>query len=138
DRAHGVALALRGVRHQRGDPAPRRDVVLEVHRGDQQGQGRADLQGRRLRDRRRSLRGAPPAHGGRQGPSGLARLTALRGGLMAVLAVLQSVLVAALTVVAFGFMARELGRRAALGATGPPGDETLTDAPAERVAKLVS
>ena len=62
----------------------------------------------------------PQAHGGRQGPSGLARLTALRGGLMAVLAVLQSVLVAALTVVAFGFMALELRRLAALVATGTP------------------
>jgi hypothetical protein len=37
---------------------------------------------------------------------------------MAVLAVLQSVLVAALTVVAFGFMARELRRLAALVRTG--------------------
>jgi len=57
---------------------------------------------------------------------------------MAVLAVLQSVLVAALTVVAFGFMARELRRLAALVATGAGSDENLNDAPAERFAKLVS
>ena len=57
---------------------------------------------------------------------------------MAVLAVLQSVLVAALTVVAFGFMAIQLRRLAALVATGAGSDENLTDAPAERFAKLVS
>jgi len=57
---------------------------------------------------------------------------------MAVLAVLQSVLVAALTAIAFGFMAVQLRRLAVLIATGTPGDETLTDAAGERFAKLVS
>ena len=57
---------------------------------------------------------------------------------MGALAVLQSVLVAALAALAFGFMALQLWRLALLVATGAPGDETLTDAPAERLAKLVS
>ena len=57
---------------------------------------------------------------------------------MAVLAVLQSVLVAALTVVAFGFMARELRRLAALVRTGAPADQVVTDAPGERALKVVS
>jgi Fe-S oxidoreductase len=57
---------------------------------------------------------------------------------MAVLAVLQSVLVAALAAIAFGFMALQLHRLAGLIATGTPGDEVLTDAPGERVSKLVS
>jgi len=56
---------------------------------------------------------------------------------MAVLAVLQSVLVAALTVVAFGFMARELRRLAALVRTGAPADQVVTDAPGERALKVV-
>src|SRR3712207_7269135 len=37
----------------RSDPAPRRDAHFEDDRGDQQGQGGADLQARRLRHRRR-------------------------------------------------------------------------------------
>jgi Fe-S oxidoreductase len=57
---------------------------------------------------------------------------------MGALAVLQSVLVAALAALAFGFMAWQLRRAAVLVATGTAGDETLTDAPAERLAKLVS
>ncbi len=57
---------------------------------------------------------------------------------MAMLAVLQSVLVAALTVVAFGFMARELRRLSTLVATGARSDENLKDAPAERFARLAS
>ena len=57
---------------------------------------------------------------------------------MAVLAVLQSVLVAALTAIAFGFMLLQLRRLALLIASGTPGDEVLTDAPGERVSKLVS
>ena len=57
---------------------------------------------------------------------------------MGALAVLQSVLVAALAALAFGFMALQLRRAAVLVATGTAGDETLTDAPAERLAKLVS
>jgi Fe-S oxidoreductase len=56
---------------------------------------------------------------------------------MAVLAVLQSVLVAALTVVAFGFMAMQLRRLAALVATGAPADQDVTDAPPERTSKVV-
>ncbi len=57
---------------------------------------------------------------------------------MAVLAVLQSVLVAALSAMAFGFMALQLRRLAHLIASGTPGDEVLTDAPGERASKLVS
>jgi len=57
---------------------------------------------------------------------------------MAVLAVLQSVLVAALTVVAFGFMLRELRRLAALVRTGVPADQSVTDAAGERFAKVVT
>ena len=57
---------------------------------------------------------------------------------MALLAVLQSVMVAALSAIAFGFMAVQLRRLAGLIATGTPGDEVLTDAPGERVSKLVS
>ena len=57
---------------------------------------------------------------------------------MAVLAVLQSVLVAALSAIAFGSMAVELRRLARLIASGAPGDEVLTDVPAERLSKLVS
>ncbi|MCK7489646.1 MAG: FAD-binding protein [Anaerotruncus sp.] len=51
------------VGHLRGHPAPGRDVVLEVHRGRQQGPRGADLQGRGLRHRRRSLRSPAEAHG---------------------------------------------------------------------------
>jgi Fe-S oxidoreductase len=57
---------------------------------------------------------------------------------MAVLAVVQSVLVATLSAIAFGFMAVELRRFTRLIASGTAGDEVLTDAPAERVFKLVS
>ncbi len=57
---------------------------------------------------------------------------------MAVLAVLQSVLVVALSAIAFGFMAVELRRLSRLIASGARSDEVLTDAPAERVSKLVS
>ncbi len=48
---------------------------------------------------------------------------------MAVLAVLQSVLVAALTVVAFGFMALQLRRLAALVATGAAATRTSRTRP---------
>jgi Fe-S oxidoreductase len=57
---------------------------------------------------------------------------------MALLAVLQSVLVAALTAIAFGFMAVQLRRLTLLIATGTPGDEVLTGAPAERLAKVLT
>jgi len=57
---------------------------------------------------------------------------------MAVLAVLQSVVVAALTAIAFGIMAIQLRRLTLLIATGTAGDEVLTDAPGERALKLVS
>jgi Fe-S oxidoreductase len=57
---------------------------------------------------------------------------------MAVLPVLQSVLVAALTAIAFGFMAVQLRRLALLIATGAPGGEVLTDTPGERALTLVS
>ena len=48
---------------------------------------------------------------------------------MGVLAVLQSLLVAALAALAFAFMAVQLRRLALLVATGTAGDEVLTDAP---------
>ena len=55
--------ALRRGRHLRRDPASRRHAHVEDDRRDQQGQGRADLQGRGLRHRRatcsRSCRGSP-------------------------------------------------------------------------------
>ncbi|HEY8231511.1 MAG TPA: (Fe-S)-binding protein [Vicinamibacteria bacterium] len=57
---------------------------------------------------------------------------------MPVLAVLQSLLMAALSAIAFGFMALQLRRLARLVASGAPSDEVLTDAPAERALKLVS
>ena len=44
------------VRHLRRHPAPRRHEGLQGHRRHQQGRGGADLPGRRLRPRRRSLR----------------------------------------------------------------------------------
>ncbi len=44
-------------RHFRRDPASRRHEGLEDHRRDQQGRRSADLPGRRLRPRRRSLQG---------------------------------------------------------------------------------
>ena len=55
---------------------------------------------------------------------------------MGVLAVLQSLLVAALAALAFAFMAVQLRRLALLVATGTASDEVLTDAPGERLAKL--
>ncbi len=57
---------------------------------------------------------------------------------MAVLAVLQSVLVAALAAIAFGFMAVQLRRLMLLVAAGTRGDEVLTDAPGERLGKVLS
>lgn len=56
---------------------------------------------------------------------------------MGVLAVLQSVLVAVLAAVAFAFLFVQLRRLAALVATGAATDEPLSDAPGERLAKLV-
>ena len=58
-------------RDQRRDPAPGRHVVLEVHRGHQQGRRRADLQGGELRHRRRRVRGRAEADRGRQGATSL-------------------------------------------------------------------
>ena len=55
-----------------GHPAPGRDVVLQGHRGRQQGRRGADLQGRRLRHRRRPLRGRAAAQGrAEEGPGGI-------------------------------------------------------------------
>jgi Fe-S oxidoreductase len=54
------------------------------------------------------------------------------------LAILQSVLVAALTAIAFGFMVAQLRRLALLIATGAPAGEPLTDAPGERLGKLLA
>jgi Fe-S oxidoreductase len=54
------------------------------------------------------------------------------------LLILQSVVVAALAGVAFGSMARGFLRLGRLVAEGAPGDERLTDAPAERIAKVVA
>jgi Fe-S oxidoreductase len=55
---------------------------------------------------------------------------------MAVLAIVQSVLVAALTAIAFGFMARQLLRSARLIRAGAPADQVVSDAPPERLATL--
>ncbi len=57
---------------------------------------------------------------------------------MAVLAVLQSVLVAALATIAFGFMALQLRGLWRLIASGAPGDEVLTDAPGERLGTVLA
>jgi Fe-S oxidoreductase len=54
------------------------------------------------------------------------------------LAVLQSVLVAALTLVAFSYMVRQFVRIGRLVASGAPAGETLTDIPAERARSVVS
>ena len=67
-------VALRRLRDQRRHPAPGRDVVVQVHRGDQQGPRRADLQGRRLRRPGRPVRDPAQAHRGREGAPGRARL----------------------------------------------------------------
>ena len=48
---------------------------LEEHRRHQQGPGRADLLGRRPRDRRRRAQGAAEAHRGHQGPQLISRRT---------------------------------------------------------------
>ena len=66
-------------RHLRGHPASGRDVLFQAHRGHQQGPRGADLQGRRLRHRRRSLRGRPEAHGrAQEGPRRLTVIVAPR------------------------------------------------------------
>jgi Fe-S oxidoreductase len=57
---------------------------------------------------------------------------------MALLAVLQSVLVLALSALAFSFMARQLRRIARLVAAGAPADQAVSDEPAERFRKLVT
>ena len=57
---------------------------------------------------------------------------------MAMLAVVQSLLVAVLSAIAFGFMFLQLRRLARLIKSGTPGDEVLTDTPGERASKLVS
>jgi len=56
---------------------------------------------------------------------------------MAVLAVLQSVLVAALGAIAFGFMLAELRRLGRLVAQGAPADQDVEDAPGERLSRVV-
>ena len=60
----GEPRSLRGAGHLRGHPAPRRHAHRQDHRRDQQGQGRADLQDRGLRDRGGSVRGRAPSHRG--------------------------------------------------------------------------
>ena len=66
DRQDREPATLRRGRHLGRDPAPRRDAHGEDDRRDQQGQGRADLQGRGLRDRGRPVRDRAAAH--RRGP----------------------------------------------------------------------
>ena len=56
DRQGRRARPLHRGRHLRRHPAPRRHEGFEGHRRHQQGRGGADLPGRRLRPRRRSLR----------------------------------------------------------------------------------
>lgn len=56
---------------------------------------------------------------------------------MAVLAVLQSVLVATLTAIAFGFMAVQFRRLARLIQEGASSDEPLTDQPGERTMNVL-
>jgi electron transfer flavoprotein alpha subunit len=58
----GQPVALHRHRHFGSDSAPRGHADVEGHRRDQQGQGRADLQSRRLRRRRRSVRDRAEAH----------------------------------------------------------------------------
>ena len=67
DRQGRLADALRRLRHLRRDPAPGRHGDLQGHRRDQQGSRGADLQGRDLRHRRRSL---PDRAGAREGRPG--------------------------------------------------------------------
>ena len=57
DRQGGRPRPLHRLRHLRRHPAPRRHEGFEGHRRHQQGRGGADLPGRRLRPRRRPLRG---------------------------------------------------------------------------------
>jgi Fe-S oxidoreductase len=57
---------------------------------------------------------------------------------MALLAVLQSVLMAALTAIAFGFMARKLRGLARLVASGAEADQIVTDDPVARFLKVVT
>ena len=57
---------------------------------------------------------------------------------MALLAVLQSVLMAALTAIAFGFMAIQLRRLARLVASGAEADQVVTDDPVARFLKVVT
>ena len=64
DGTDGLAAPLRRGRHQRRGAAQRGDAGLGLHRGDQSRSGRADLQDRVVRDRRRSLRGGSRADGG--------------------------------------------------------------------------
>src|SRR2546422_113334 len=62
DRSNDLTQALSRLRRLGRDPAPGRDANLEGHRRRQQGPRGADLQDRRLRDRRRPLRGRARAH----------------------------------------------------------------------------
>src|SRR5204863_8244394 len=66
DREGGRAGAVRRDRDLRRHPAPRRHEAQPRHRRDQQGRGGADLPGRRLRHRRRSVPGRALGGGGAQ------------------------------------------------------------------------
>ncbi len=57
DRPHRSAGPVYRLRHLRRDPAPGGDEDVPGHRRHQQESGRPDLPGRKLRDRRRPLRG---------------------------------------------------------------------------------
>src|SRR5205807_5382561 len=64
DRPRGQSESLHRRGDLRRDPAPRGDVVVEAHRGDQQGPGGADLPRRRSRRGRRSVPDRAGADGG--------------------------------------------------------------------------
>ncbi len=72
DRPAGEPRPLHRARHLGRDPASGGDAHREDDRGDQQGQGRADLQDRRLRNRGRPVRGGAAADGGGQEGAGFA------------------------------------------------------------------
>ncbi len=81
DRQGGEPIALHRGRHLGRHPAPRRDELVEDDRRHQQGSGCADLQGRRLRDRRRPVRRDSADGRGDQGSVGRTQSSSSNGGL---------------------------------------------------------
>src|SRR5262249_22266348 len=71
DRSPGEPAVVRGGRYLGRHSASRRHAVIEDDRRDQQGQGSADLQSCRLRNRGRRTRGRTGAH--RRGSRGQGR-----------------------------------------------------------------